>query len=1070
MDNATKQRIIEFNRRLGLKTEFITVEEGVLGYAENNTIYINEAVEQDFERTNKHEVLHFFENTPEFGELKQVILSSIEGRLDQIRGEYELRYFGIYSEDEIKAGVIDNEIVIDLLVDNSIIEYENGLVVGDRLLGDIEKGLEERRYLNMSIRRNVQNMNLSDWEKIFVENYYDGKEHILPQADKQNGIKREDAIRQDIETYLEQLYAMTEDDFIIDPHSPEVIREYESEIKALQARGEDTSLLEENKEMSLQRIANEYSEHLYVEYRHIVDQIREMEYESSFKALMLRETLTKTYKLDRDDEGRKTIVKKRDMHESIAGHMILNQETLDFIYQHADSLREYGNFANLYFAAIEVYSKSIAQKSCVSLENVDTYGMGQWIKFEGKQSNEEEYLENAERLSSLVQNTPWCTKTLASSQLAEGDFYVFIDNEGEPHIAVRMSGDKIAEVRGVQNGNEQAIENEYREVVLSFLENNQEIEGGIEWLENEEWNNRLIEHRRKIEEGNFTIDDVPILMEDLCHKGYKEHGGVNQNKMQLISVLEETDDIIGIIARYYGCSEDEVYIGDIDFSEFDGSSYEYEEDEQNDNSNGRNVAFKRVRYENLPLIIIGDAYFYGTKEESLEKIKDIITVTGRSFDLADVITSINDPEYTKSCIERSQELGFEAYQIYNLIKIVNDPEYTKSCIERSQELGFEAYQIYNFIKIVNDPEYTKSCIERSKELGLEAYQICNLITSINDPEYTRRYIERSKEFGFKADDIYDLITSINDPEYTKSCIERSQELGFEAYQIYNLIKIVNDPEYTKSCIERSQELGFEAYQIYNLIKIVNDPEYTKSCIERSQELGFEAYQIYNLITSINDPEYTKSCIERSQEFGFKADDIYDLITSLHDSEYEKDCIKRGLIKIGDLVYSQRRQSALRCMRECIAQRDLSPKDKADLIISVEDPEYTKACINRWIDDIGIISYIEDDEEGDYYYDDESLIRLIKSLRNPEYIKSCIERREELDLLDEQVEDLEAFIAQLEKDRNETHDASEIAEAVDEVTLDDHEAIVAETRDEMQTPAQEIVNNEPKHDDSEGQDL
>ena len=332
MDIETKQRIIEFNRKLGIKTEFITAEESVLGYAQNNTIYINENVEQDYEKTNKHEVLHFFEDTPEFAKLKKTILESVEKYLDQIRAEYELRYFGIYSEDEIQAGVIDNEIVIDLLVNNSIIEYENGLIVGDRFLGDIEHGLEERRYLNMSIRRNVQNMNLSDWEKIFVENFYDGKEHILPQANKLKGIKREDAIRQDIEKYLEELYTMTKEDFIIDPYSPEVIREYESEIKALQARGENTEYLEYDKEEALEELANRHSEQLYAEYKHIVDQIKGMEFEPAFKALMLRETLTKIYKLEIDDKDKKTIIKKRNLHKSIAGHMVLNNETLDFIY------------------------------------------------------------------------------------------------------------------------------------------------------------------------------------------------------------------------------------------------------------------------------------------------------------------------------------------------------------------------------------------------------------------------------------------------------------------------------------------------------------------------------------------------------------------------------------------------------------------------------------------------------------------------------------------------------------------------------------------------------------------
>ena len=133
MDNQTKERIVEFNKRFGLKTEFIT-DESVLGYALNNTIYINESIEQDYERTNKHELLHFFEETEEFQRLKQEVLDANRENLEQIGSEYELRYFGLYSEDEINAGVLDNEIVIDLLIDNSVIEYDEGLLVGDAFL------------------------------------------------------------------------------------------------------------------------------------------------------------------------------------------------------------------------------------------------------------------------------------------------------------------------------------------------------------------------------------------------------------------------------------------------------------------------------------------------------------------------------------------------------------------------------------------------------------------------------------------------------------------------------------------------------------------------------------------------------------------------------------------------------------------------------------------------------------------------------------------------------------------------------------------------------------------------
>ena len=178
MDESIKQRIIEFNNQFGIKTEFVA-QEDVLGYALGNTIFINESVQKDYEKTNRHELLHFFEETPEFEVIKKRLLEEHADKLDEIRSEYELRYFGLYSEEEIKAGVLDTEIAIDMMVDNSSFEYEDGLKIGDDFLGQIQHSIEEKRYLNLSLTANIRGMNLSDWEKIFVLNYYDGKERRL---------------------------------------------------------------------------------------------------------------------------------------------------------------------------------------------------------------------------------------------------------------------------------------------------------------------------------------------------------------------------------------------------------------------------------------------------------------------------------------------------------------------------------------------------------------------------------------------------------------------------------------------------------------------------------------------------------------------------------------------------------------------------------------------------------------------------------------------------------------------------------------------------------------------------
>jgi mannose/fructose/N-acetylgalactosamine-specific phosphotransferase system component IIB len=603
-----KEKIIEFNKQFGLNTSFFTDTE-IEGYSLKNTIYLNEN-SADLEKVNKHELLHFFENDDAFSEIKEKILKSNEEKIDIIRSDYYLRYCGLYTEEEIQNGIIDIEIVIDVLIGNYIFKFDQGLKIGDYVLKEITKNLEQKRYLNLSLTSQIDSMNLSKWDKLFILNFYDGKEHIFPQKEG-----RKERIKEDIKQELERLYNLLQDEFIINPESKDVIREYESELKALESRGEDISHLKNYRKQALEELANQFTKQLYEEYKHIVDLIKEAQYEDSFKVLMLRETLSKTYKLDTKD-GKKTIVNKRNMHESIASHMTLNDAVLNLIY---NNVNDYNNFANLYFAGLEIFNQTIAQKNNVSIDNVDVYEMGRWIKFDGKTTDSNNYIKNAQELSSLVKDTPWCTKTLASSQLAQGDFYVFVDNDNKPHIAVKMNGNEIDEVRGTLNGNAQELEEDYRKVAISFLENNKEIKNGDKWLKKEEWNKRLLTYIHNIENDTFKEDDVEKLIEDyIGHYEYKAHFSENTNKEKLRNLLPK---IKKKIALYYNCREDEILFSDVDFSDAEYTNLKicpYK-------LLLGNVDFKDSPIESLgDLIIIGGiADFWNSKIQSLGNLTTI---------------------------------------------------------------------------------------------------------------------------------------------------------------------------------------------------------------------------------------------------------------------------------------------------------------------------------------------------------------------------------------------------------------------------------------------------------------
>ena len=552
----TNKEIESFNKIFGINTIFYYDDKSVCGYEENNTIYLNLNSNKDLEKVNMHELLHFYEETEVFNKIKERVISSLKENkeFDKLKEEYELKYFGIYSLEEIEKGIIDTEIVIDVLVgDYPYFKKEELENLCIEILKSEKKETDSRRYLILNMNNNIENMSLSKWEKMFASNYYRNKNYdgSIPMFPSDN---KELTIKEDIQKELYKLYNLDKDVFKISLDSVSLIREYESKLKALEQRGEKNNAdhMRRNKTNALEELSNVYSEKLYEEYKHIVDFIKTANYEDAFKVLMLRETLLKVYKKDND----KVIVKQRKLNETIEGHMLLNDTVLKVIH---DNLDKYKNFKELYYAGVAEFNNVVKEASEVTLENVNTYGMGKWIKFNGRTSDSENYAENVIKLKTLVQDTSWCTKTLASTQLEQGDFYVFVDNSNKPHIAVKMNGNSIDEVRGLKNGNHQELEEEYRDVAISFLENNKDIKNGKEWLDKEKWNKRLIRYNKKIDEGTFKSEECGYLIKDLFHEDYKSHFNKNSNLEALKGKLYK---IKKNLAEYYNCDEEEICTGD----------------------------------------------------------------------------------------------------------------------------------------------------------------------------------------------------------------------------------------------------------------------------------------------------------------------------------------------------------------------------------------------------------------------------------------------------------------------------------------------------------------------------
>ena len=307
---------------------------------------------------------------------------------------------------------------------------------------------------------NEQNLDLSFWDKVFWQN-------SKIQINKKEELKEK--IDEAIYVKLNMLLDISNQPQFFEinkAENKELTRLLDGEIKVLKADGKEKEIerINNNREERLDELAKTFANKHYEEYKNLVSVLQRLSYEDSFKALILEEALSNIYKLDDVNGEQKLLVNKRKQHYSIAGLPNFHEQVLEYIHNNAQNAV---SFKELYKNAQEQHKKEVAQKVLsVNFDGLNTHGKGRWIKFLSQANDEEHFMEHVQELQSLVKDTPWCTKTMASVQLSEGDFYVFLGNDNKPHVAIKMRDNKIAEVRGIKNGMAQQIEDEYNDVQM----------------------------------------------------------------------------------------------------------------------------------------------------------------------------------------------------------------------------------------------------------------------------------------------------------------------------------------------------------------------------------------------------------------------------------------------------------------------------------------------------------------------------------------------------------------------------------------------------------------------------
>ena len=238
-----------------------------------------------------------------------------------------------------------------------------------------------------------------------------------------------------------------------------------------------------------------------------------------------------------------------------------NRKLLNLIYNNIEEIDEFVIFSCF---AIDLFDKEKLTSNKVSLENVNTYGMGKWLKFEVRRSNEKKYLDSVEKCLSLVRDTPWqfFVEKNFKSDIRQGEFYIFVDNDEKPHIIVEVNFNIVYKVRWYTETQEEV--EEYSDVLLSFFNKNENVACVRRYLEEEKWNKRLLLYIKMIEEKTFRDEYIEYLINDVFYCNI-----MNKNQKYSLHNLEKLKNSLYLIkdkiAKYYNCEENEIALGDVEF-------------------------------------------------------------------------------------------------------------------------------------------------------------------------------------------------------------------------------------------------------------------------------------------------------------------------------------------------------------------------------------------------------------------------------------------------------------------------------------------------------------------------
>ena len=285
--------------------------------------------------------------------------------------------------------------------------------------------------------------------------------------------------------------------------------------------------------------AEEFGQIQFRQYNELLNLLDNSNYDDAFKCLIFKEVLTNVYRIKNQNNVDMISVDKRILGETLQELMFLPKQVLDYLYNKSN---KYKSFKTAYEAANQDYKSIISAQNSEFVKDIKTFGKGEWIRIPSKENDPVNFYQNVNKLKMLSRKS-WCTYDNPEIHLMNGDMYIFVNNESKSEIAVKLIGDDLDEVRGADSGFAQEIGQEFRDVAIEFLKENQKWKNADKWLDKEQRNSRLFQYLKHYYNDSFEKIDLDNFYFDILKDDELVHGIENSLLRELRSKFEFNEKI-----------------------------------------------------------------------------------------------------------------------------------------------------------------------------------------------------------------------------------------------------------------------------------------------------------------------------------------------------------------------------------------------------------------------------------------------------------------------------------------------------------------------------------------------